>query len=132
MKCELCSSVDRVAGQRLCPPCVEAIARLWTIANQNSQPMASSEGCVGAESRVTFASFTAYRSPLRVRQWRGANALIRRSSSGAQPPFAIGDSELGMSGVWRAHRGPFKGIPMSWSMWNGLAIGLGERIRQAK
>ena len=31
MKCELCSSGKRERKQRLCLPCIEAMARLWKI-----------------------------------------------------------------------------------------------------
>ena len=33
MKCELCNSGQPEPGQRLCLPCIEAVARLWAIAN---------------------------------------------------------------------------------------------------
>lgn len=33
MKCELCNSDERGPRQRLCVPCLEAVARLWNIAN---------------------------------------------------------------------------------------------------
>jgi len=59
MKCELCSSADRMAGQRLCQPCVEAVARLWTIANRNGLWSVSKEGHVGAEARIGSALFAA-------------------------------------------------------------------------
>jgi len=36
MKCELCNSARREPEQRLCEPCIEAVIRLWTIANGDS------------------------------------------------------------------------------------------------
>ena len=33
MRCELCSSGKRERKQRLCPPCLEAMSRLWKVVN---------------------------------------------------------------------------------------------------
>lgn len=60
MTCELCSSADRMAGQRLCQPCIEAVARLWTIANRNGLWGAPKEGHVGAEARIGSALHDPY------------------------------------------------------------------------
>ena len=59
MKCELCSSDDRVLGRKLCRPCIEAVARLWTIANQNTGSIGSLEGRVGSETQISSAPFIA-------------------------------------------------------------------------
>src|SRR5271157_2441512 len=40
MKCELCNSGYREPEQRLCRPCIEAVARLWNIANQEGRSIA--------------------------------------------------------------------------------------------
>ena len=37
MKCELCNSGEREPKQRLCMPCVEAVARLRTIVNSTKE-----------------------------------------------------------------------------------------------
>jgi len=40
MKFELCSSGERESKQKLCLPCLEAVARLWTIANRAAEVLA--------------------------------------------------------------------------------------------
>ena len=44
MKCELCSSSHQEPEQKLCRACIEAVARLWNIVNQEGRSIA----CVGA------------------------------------------------------------------------------------
>ena len=39
MNCELCNSAYLVPDQRLCEPCIEAVARLWTIAHHTRLPI---------------------------------------------------------------------------------------------
>ena len=40
LKCELCSSSKREREHGLCLPCMEAMARLWTIVNSAAEPAA--------------------------------------------------------------------------------------------
>ncbi len=51
MKCELCNSVRPEPEQRLCEPCIEAVARLWAIANNPSVLLNSARETV--EERAT-------------------------------------------------------------------------------
>ena len=45
MKCELCNAGHREPEQKLCEPCIEAVARLWRIVNAPGPAMrAAGEG----------------------------------------------------------------------------------------
>ena len=45
MKCELCDAGHREPEQKLCQPCMEAVARLWRIVNAPCPAMgAAGEG----------------------------------------------------------------------------------------
>jgi len=58
MKCELCNSGPRERKQKLCQPCIEAVVRLWNIANQAGYSIASVATALG-ESVQTGSSETA-------------------------------------------------------------------------
>jgi hypothetical protein len=47
MKCELCNSDYREPEERLCEPCLEAVARLWNISRLESQSVARAAVPVG-------------------------------------------------------------------------------------
>jgi len=47
MKCELCSSDCHEPEERLCQPCLEAVARLWNISRLESKSLARAAVPVG-------------------------------------------------------------------------------------
>jgi len=59
MKCELCNSGPRERKQKLCQPCIEAVARLWNIANQAGYSIASAATAIGESVQTGSASETA-------------------------------------------------------------------------
>ena len=59
MKCELCSSGQREHGRRLCLPCMEAMGRLWNIANNATVSCARKDEKVQAAARTKYAPFVA-------------------------------------------------------------------------
>jgi hypothetical protein len=62
MKCELCNSGARELGQSLCMPCIEAVARLWTIASSAIEPLAGMAVAEqGAAVSTTYAPIIAVR-----------------------------------------------------------------------
>jgi len=59
MKCELCNSGYQEPEQKLCQPCIEAVARLWNIAKQEGQSIAAAGEPAGERLQTGFASKTA-------------------------------------------------------------------------
>ena len=59
MKCELCSWGEREPKQRLCLPCIEAVARLWVIASNTAEPPAvntlTAHATIGTKYAATVA-----------------------------------------------------------------------------
>ena len=55
MRCELCSSGEREPMLSLCTPCLEAVARLWKIANGVTESCARKDDKVQAEARAKGA-----------------------------------------------------------------------------
>jgi hypothetical protein len=56
MRCELCSSGQREHGRRLCLPCMEAVARLWKLANCATVSYAGQDDNMQAAVRTKSAS----------------------------------------------------------------------------
>jgi hypothetical protein len=61
MKCELCHSDETEPRQRLCVPCMEAVARLWNIANKATFSHARQDEKVQAAARTKRAPIVAIR-----------------------------------------------------------------------
>jgi len=59
MKCELCHSGYQEPEQKLCQPCVEAVARLWNITNQDGRSIAGIGALVGEPMQTGSAPNTA-------------------------------------------------------------------------
>jgi hypothetical protein len=61
MRCELCSSGQREHGRRLCLPCMEAVARLWTITNRTIEPLAGEIVKAQPAVKIKYAPIVALR-----------------------------------------------------------------------
>lgn len=59
MKCELCNSDESRPRQRLCVPCVEAVARLWNIVNNTTVSYVRRDEKVQAAARTKRAPIVA-------------------------------------------------------------------------
>jgi len=59
MKCELCGSSHQEPERKLCQPCIEAVARLWNIANQQGLAIACEGAPAGEPMQAGSAPKTA-------------------------------------------------------------------------
>lgn len=60
MKCELCNSDEPEPRQRLCVPCIEAVARLWTIAHNATVSYVRQAEKVQAAAKTKRAPIVAF------------------------------------------------------------------------
>jgi len=56
MKCELCDAGHREPEQKLCQPCMEAVARLWRIVNAPCPAMGAAGEGVDESMKSKFAA----------------------------------------------------------------------------
>jgi hypothetical protein len=59
MKCELCNSDEPERRRRLCLPCIEAVARLWNIANNATASCPRQDEKVEAAAKTKHAPIVA-------------------------------------------------------------------------
>lgn len=56
MKCEICDAGHREPEQKLCQPCMEAVARIWRIVNAPGRSMVAASEGVDERIKARFAA----------------------------------------------------------------------------